>query len=101
MTTQYVNFWYVMFTIIVAAFIGLLLYSKDKRYLFYFITGSAVGFYLDFVSVSQGYYTYYQYVLSFLGIPLTVTIAEGCSIAITVFLFRTVVSKILKKGLKK
>ena len=97
----YVNLWYGMFAIIAIAFACVLAYTKDKNYIFYFITGAIVGFYLDIVSVSQGYYTYHQYFPSVFGVPVTVTVAEGCAIAITIFLYRIIISKTAKKILKK
>lgn len=95
------NLWYAMMGAISLAFIGILLYTRNKKYIAYFITGALVGFYLDFVSVSQGYYTYHPYFPFYLGVPLTVTVAEGCSIAITIFLYKEVLPKLAKKLFKK
>ena len=97
----YQNLWYLMLGIIVAVYLAVLLRTKDKRYLFYFIAGAAVGFYLDIVSVSQGYYTYHQYFPSVLGVPLSVTVAEGSSVAVTIFLYKEIISKIVSKLVKK
>ena len=97
--------WYLMFVAILLMFVGILAYTKDKRYLFYFITGGIVGFYLDTVSVSQGYYSYdysfYQYFPMLFGVPLTFPMVEGASIAITIFIYQNVVSKAVSMVLKK
>ena len=47
------------------------------------------GFCFDVISVSQGYYTYPELFINIFGVPLTMTIAEGFSVAITVKLFET------------
>lgn len=90
--------WYLMFAAILLAFIGILAHTKDRRYLFYFITGGIVGFYLDTVSVSQGYYSYdyafYQYFPVVFGVPLTFPMVEGASIAIVIFVYKELVAKI-------
>ncbi len=88
--------WYVMFALFVVSLCGILLYTKDKSYFYYFITGSLFGFYLDLVSTTQGYYSYYSYFPSFFGIPLTVTIAEGCAISFTIFAYKEIICKLLK-----
>ncbi|MBI2176236.1 hypothetical protein HYU40_02700 [Candidatus Woesearchaeota archaeon] len=93
--------WYLMFAAILLAFVGILAYTKDRRYLFYFVTGGIVGFYLDVVSVSQGYYSYdyafYQYFPMLFGVPLTFPMVEGASIAIVIFVYREVVAKVVTK----
>ncbi|MBI2143154.1 hypothetical protein HYU20_02325 [Candidatus Woesearchaeota archaeon] len=95
------NLWYPMMGIIFLAFIGVLFYSKDRKYIFYFITGGITGFYLDLVSVTQGYYSYYPYFPHIFGVPLTVTISEGSSVAITIFLYKEIISKALTRLLRK
>jgi len=90
------EYWYIISGALILIFLGILIYSKDKRYFFFFITGAITGFYFDIVSVSQGYYTYYPFDLVILGVPLSVTIAEGCAIAITIFAYEHIIKNILK-----
>ncbi len=93
--------WYLMFAAILLTFAGILAYTKDRRYLFYFITGGIAGFYLDAVSVSQGYYSYdyafYQYFPILFGVPLTFPMVEGASIAIVIFAYKELVARIAGK----
>jgi len=91
------NLWYGIFIIIFLCYLFVMLKVKDKKkYFVYFLTGCFVGFYFDFISVSQGYYAYYQYFPSIYGVPLTVTIAEGFSVSITIYLFNKIRSLINK-----
>ena len=82
------DLWYGFFVIILTGYFLILFTVKDKyRYVVYFISGFLLGFYFDFVSVLQNYYTYHYYFPSFLNVPITVTVAEGCSVAITIYLY--------------
>lgn len=95
------DYWYIFFGVIILVYIGVLIYTKDKRYLYYMLTGIVAGFYFDVISVSQNYYIYYPYPPVILGVPLTVTLAEGASIAIMIFVYKELILKIfrfLKKG---
>ena len=76
---------------------SIILYKEKRRklYFLYFIFGMIFGFYFDYVSVFFGYYTYPELFIGIYGVPLSVTIAEGFSIAITVWMF-----EILKGVLK-
>lgn len=93
--------WYLMFAAILLTFAGILAYTKDRKYLFYFITGGILGFYIDAASVSQGYYSYdyafYQYFPMLFGVPLTFPMVEGASIAIVIFIYKELVAKIAGK----
>ncbi|HIH31232.1 TPA: hypothetical protein HA235_00845 [Candidatus Woesearchaeota archaeon] len=92
-----VNYWYAILGILVLLFIVIIIYTKKKDYLYYFIAGAIIGFYFDIVSVSQGYYLYHPYPPVIFGVPLTVTIAEGCAIAITIFIKDLAFKMLLKR----
>ncbi len=80
--------WYPLFVALGLGYLSLLRFAKErKRQLAYLIAGSLFGFYFDVVSVSQGYYVYANYFPMIAGVPLTVTIAEGFSTAITIYLY--------------
>ena len=83
--------WFALFAILGVWYAAILWNGNDKRaYLAYAIAGSLLGFYFDFVSFTSGYYTYHSFYQDTLfGIPLTMTLAEGFSVAITIWLFDT------------
>ena len=82
------DLWYFTFIIILALYLIVMLKVKNKRrYLAYFLAGCFLGFYFDFISVIQNYYTYHPYPPTLYGVPLTVTIAEGFSVVITIYLY--------------
>ncbi len=87
--------WYVFFVFILLTYFLILFKIKDKRrHIAYFIFGFLFGFYFDSVSVFQNYYAYHYYFPSLLNVPLTVTIAEGCAVAITICLYEAVKGRI-------
>ena len=80
--------WTATLAALATGFAGVLLISKEKRFCWYFAWGAVLGALIDTVSVNSGYYTYFLYLSHpLLGFPLTVSIAEGCAVAITIFLF--------------
>ena len=81
--------WYGIWLVLLAGFVFILYKEKRKRlYSAYFLTGMAFGFYFDFVSFTYGYYSYPDfYPVRMFGLPLSMTIAEGFSVAITMKLF--------------
>lgn len=87
MVDQYL--WFALFASLAIVYFIVLLKARNKRkYLAYFISGAIIGFVLDFVGVGQSYYHYYPFygpIIS--GIPLSVTVAEGFAVAITICLF--------------
>ena len=75
---------------------------EKKRYFFYFALGAALGFYFDIVSYMNGYYTYHDfYKLTFLGLPISMTLAEGFSVAITLYIFEFLYTCFKKKSIKR
>jgi len=81
------SYWYIVFAVLLAAYILIQSTVKNKRkYLAYFISGVIVGFMFDIISLSQKYYAYYPYPPVILGAPLSVTIGEGCAVAITIYI---------------
>ena len=80
--------WTATFAALVAGFGVVLLIAREKRFVWYFVWGMALGFLIDTFSVSAGYYQYFLYpAYPRLGFPLTVSIAEGCAVSITIFFF--------------
>ena len=90
--------WYLIFLGILAGFLYVLIKTGDKRYLLYSIVGSCLGFYADYVSFTSGFYTYPDfYVMTILGLPFSMTLAEGFATAITVYLAKNL-KEFLDKG---
>ena len=80
--------WTLTFAALVTGFISVLFITKEKRFFWYFAWGAILGFLIDIVSVSSGYYQYFLYPqYPGLGFPLTVSLAEGCAVSVTIFLF--------------
>ncbi len=80
--------WYLWISMFFALMAGFLVCVKTagngRRHAIYFISGAVLGFYFDFVSLASGFYAYPSiYPLAILGIPVTMTIAEGFSVSIT------------------
>ena len=84
------QFWYSSFAIFLAAFVFILWRERDPRFFLYFVFGSIVAFFVfDAPSSHFGYYEYLtqHYLVSFLGVPLSMTIAEGFCIAIAIYMY--------------
>ncbi|MBI2580659.1 hypothetical protein HYV85_02525 [Candidatus Woesearchaeota archaeon] len=89
------NVWYVFFIALLIGYFLILAIVKNKRaYVLYFVFGVLFGFYFDLFSVSQNYYTYNYYFPSIFGVPLTVTLAEGFSVAITIYLYEFIKTRL-------
>ncbi len=90
--------WLVVFTILLAAFALCMKTAKNRRkYWIYFVSGMLLGFYFDIISFTNGYYSYSSaFPITIFGLPLTMTIAEGFSVAILMRIF-----EITKDFLKK
>lgn len=95
-------YWYGLFVILLLAY--LLIQSKvkaKKRYFIYFIAGSLLGFYFDIVSFTNGYYNYPDfYKFKLLGLPFSMTLVEGFSVAITIYIFEFLNNCIKNKSIK-
>lgn len=80
------HLWYSLFIPLFAVFLYIFYKAKNrKKYLLYFVFGSLFGFYFDIVSFNLGFYSYPDiYAITIMGLPLSMTIAEGFSIAITI-----------------
>jgi len=78
--------WYAVFSAVAAAFLALLVMTgRRKEYLLFFVSGAALGFYFDLSSFMNGFYSYPGfYPVTIIGLPLTMTIAEGLSVAVTI-----------------
>ncbi len=84
--------WTAFFTVFAIAFILILWKERDVRYLFYGVFGALFGFMFDTTAVSLGYYSYILTPFMLIqDIPLTVTIAEGFCIAITIYIFEKLI----------
>ena len=77
--------WMAIFVLLLVTFLVCLKTARNRKiYIIYFISGMALGFYLDIVSLTNGYYSYPNiFPVTLLGLPVTMTIAEGFSVAIT------------------
>jgi uncharacterized membrane protein YoaT (DUF817 family) len=65
--------------------------QNKMRYFLYFVFGCVFGFYFDIVSFTQGYYSYPDiFYIKILGLPLSMTLAEGFSVAITIYIFELI-----------
>lgn len=91
-------YWYSLFAVLLAAFFAILSRERESRWLFYFVFGAALGFFIDLVSVTNGYYSYPAfYHLTILGLPFSMTLAEGFSVSILIWLFEKLVAPLLEK----
>ncbi|MBI4176668.1 MAG: hypothetical protein HY518_05660 [Candidatus Aenigmarchaeota archaeon] len=80
--------WYGIWVgLLIAFLISLYTARSRKLYLLYFAFGALFGFYFDIVSVASGYYSYADLLLGIYGVPLSMTIAEGFSVAIVIRVF--------------
>jgi len=78
------------FALFVLGFTFVMWIKMEMRYLFYFIFGALLGFFVfDLPSVILGYYTYSTdpYLMPLFGVPLTIVLAEGFAVAITIFIY--------------
>jgi hypothetical protein len=83
-------FWYACFAVFLAAFACILWRERDARYIFYFVFGSLTAFLVfDLPSTAFGHYDYHvqHYLISLMRVPLSITLAEGFCIAITIYLY--------------
>jgi hypothetical protein len=95
--------WHAFFTLFLIGFIFVMWMKKDPRFLFYFIFGSILGFALfDLPSIALGYYAYPAGVYPFpiLGVPLTVSLAEGFCVAIVIYIHEFLKEKFTKRQKK-
>jgi uncharacterized membrane protein YoaT (DUF817 family) len=85
-------YWYILFFILLMAYLLIQFNVKNKRkYFIYFLCGSILGFYFDIVSFTQGYYSYPDfYSITLLGLPLSMTLAEGFSVVITIYIVEVI-----------
>ncbi|MFQ6009548.1 MAG: hypothetical protein ACE5J7_00270 [Candidatus Aenigmatarchaeota archaeon] len=74
------------------AFFLILLNEKDRRWLYYAVSGTLFAFIFDATSVSLGYYTF-TIPFQVFGVPLTVLLAEAFSVCIPIFLFERFLKK--------
>ena len=77
-----------------------ILHSSEnrKKDLLYFIFGMLFGFYFDITSFTFGYYSYPDFFMfKIFGLPITMTIAEGFSITITMKVFEIAKNIIYKR----
>ncbi|MBI3036974.1 hypothetical protein HYY73_04475 [Candidatus Woesearchaeota archaeon] len=81
--------WYGLFAVLLLCYLAIQLTVKDRRrYFIYFLAGAVFGFYFDIFSFANGYYSYPDfYKLTLFGLPVSMTLAEGFSVAITIYLY--------------
>jgi len=83
-------FWTSSFIVFFLSFVCILVRERDYRFILYFIFGALAGFFFDIIQVNMGYYSYTEQAymkLFFNGVPVTMTLAEGFCISITVYLY--------------
>jgi hypothetical protein len=90
--------WWGFFTLITIIFVAILYKERDRKYIFYAIAGSLYGFILDFFAVSFGYYNYPIYVIRLFDLSPSVIIAEGLSVAFTIYLFNKLILPRITSG---
>lgn len=95
--------WYGLFAVLLAAYLLIqLTVENKKKYFAYFVAGAVLGFYFDIVSFTSGYYSYPDfYKLKILGLPISMTLAEGFSVAITIYVFESLKKRLGGVHLKK
>jgi hypothetical protein len=80
--------WWIVFLALLAWFSALMLTKRRRIDWLYFFGGMLFGFYFDYLSFTNGYYSYPSfYGVAIAGIPLAMTIAEGFAIVITMDIF--------------
>jgi hypothetical protein len=81
--------WYGIWLSLLVVFVVIVHTSEHRtKYLVYCVCGMLFGFYFDITSFTFGYYSYPDFfVLKLFGLPITMTIAEGCSVTITIKIF--------------
>lgn len=80
--------WSAVWSGLLLVFLLIIFRTKDRKlYLLYFLFGMIFGFYFDAISVYFHYYTYADLFFKVVGVPLSMTIAEGFAVVITVRLF--------------
>ena len=82
--------WYLFFALFAIGFIFVMWMRRETRYIFYFAFGSILGlFVFDLPSVILGYYKYSTdpLLIPVFGVPLTMAVAEGFAVAITIFIY--------------
>ena len=86
-----ITVWTFIFIALMIAFSLIIFKSKYRKlYLLYFIFGMIFGFCFDSLSVFLNYYTYAELYLNIIGVPITVTIAEGFAVVITIKIFEKI-----------
>jgi hypothetical protein len=86
-------FWFGSVAAFTAAFLFILWRERDIRFVFYALAGSLTAFFLfDVPSYHLGFYLYRteHYLASILGIPVSMTAAEGFCIAITIYAYEKI-----------
>ena len=83
--------WSGIFIVLLIVFLIIIYKTKNRKlYLLYFLFAAIFGFYFDGLSVFLNYYTYADLFLKIKGIPITMTIAEGFAVVITIKMFEKI-----------
>lgn len=86
--------WYAISLVLLVVYLAIQILTKNKKYFIYFILGSVFGFYFDYVSFVNGYYSYPNfYYFKLFGLPISMTLSEGFSVAILMYLFEKFILK--------
>ncbi|MFH1294835.1 MAG: hypothetical protein ABIH90_02740 [Candidatus Aenigmatarchaeota archaeon] len=90
--------WFGSFIAIAIGFLLILWKDQRRFYSFCFVFAAILGFYFDYLNTRWGYYSYAEfYPIMIGGVPLSMTIAEGMAVAITIWLFKYFLEMFKKK----
>jgi uncharacterized membrane protein YoaT (DUF817 family) len=87
--------WYITFLLLLLGLIAILIKTKDRKYILYTVMGSIFGFCADIISFTSGFYSYPDfYLITILGLPFSMTLAEGFATAITVYIAENIMLRL-------
>jgi len=87
--------WYGTFAVLLA--LWLLITRQDRKYFFYFLSGALLGFLFDTLAFNSGVYSYPGFfLLKITGLPLSMTLAEGFSVALVIWGYNKLVAPRIK-----
>ena len=90
--------WHTFFVIFLIA-CTLIIRRAGKRYLFFLLLGTLLGFFFDYVSVTFGYYSYVYdiYFFSIFNVPVTLPLMEGMAIVLVFYIYEKIILPRIKR----